>query len=86
MTTLWWIIGSVIGMAVLIGACLTGRPIRTLCRSALEGFCALAAVNVLSMVSGVTLGVTAFSATVCALLGIPGTVTLLVLQTVFAMG
>lgn len=80
MTTALWIIGGVIALLVLIGACLTGKPIRSLCGSALQGICALAAVNVFSVFSGVTLGVTAFSVTVCSVLGIPGVATLLVLQ------
>ena len=80
MTTVLWIVGGVIAAAVLIGAFLTGKPIRALLGSAVEGLCALAAVNVISVFSGVTLGVTAFSVTVCVVLGIPGVATLLVLQ------
>ena len=80
MTTGLWIIGSTIALLVLIGACLTRRPIRALCSSALEGICALAAVNVFSIFSGVTLGVTTFSVTVSGVLGIPGVAALLVMQ------
>ena len=80
MTTGLWIIGGVILAAVLVGACLTRHPVRALFRSALEGICALGAVNIAGMFTGVTLGVTTFSATVCAVLGIPGAVSLLVMQ------
>lgn len=80
MTTALWIIGGVIALAVIIGAFMTRRPIRSLLSSALQGFCALAAVNVFSVFSGVTLGVTSFSVAVCGVLGIPGVATLLVLQ------
>ena len=80
MTTALWIVGGVIVVAVFVGACLTGKPIRSLVSSALQGICALAAVNVFSVFSGVTLGVTTFSVAVCSVLGIPGAATLLVLQ------
>ncbi len=80
---MWWIIGGVITLAVLIGACLTRRPLRALMGSAFQGLCALAAVNAISAWSGVTLGLTWFSAAVCAVLGIPGAATLLVLQVLF---
>ncbi len=80
MTTVWWIVVGVITAAVLVGAFWTGKPIRALCGSAVQGICALAAVNVISGISGVTLGVTPFSVAVCSVLGIPGTATLLVLQ------
>ncbi len=79
----WWIVGGVIVLAVLIGAFLTRRPIRALFGSAFQGICALAAVNAVSAWSGVTLGLTWFSAAVCGALGIPGAVTLLVLQVLF---
>lgn len=78
--TIYYIVGGVIALAVLIGALLTKRPFRALLTSALQGICALAAVNVMSMFTGVTLGLTVFSLLVCAVLGLPGTITLLVLQ------
>ncbi len=80
MTTVLWVIGGGIGLLVFIGACLTRRPIRALMASALEGICALAAVNVFSVFSGVTLGVTTFSVAVSSVLGIPGVAALLVMQ------
>lgn len=83
MTVAFEIVGGVIIVAVLVGAFLTGKPIRSLFSSALQGICALAAVNVISVFSGVTLGVTTFSLMVCSVLGIPGTASLLVLQALF---
>ena len=80
MTTGVAIAAGVIGAALLIAAWCTGRPVRALGVSAMQGLCALAAVNIVSMWSGVTLGVTAFSASVCAALGIPGAATLLIIQ------
>ncbi len=76
------IVGGVIAVAVLCGAIATKHPFRALFSSALQGISALAAVNVLSMFTGVTLGVTTFSCIVCAVLGLPGTITLLVLQAI----
>ena len=80
MTTGLWVIGGAIALCVFIGACLTGKPLRALLGSALEGICALAAVNVFSVFSGVTLGVTTFSVVVSSVLGIPGVAALLVMQ------
>ncbi len=80
MTMVLWVIGGVIALLVFIGACLTRRPLRALFSSALEGICALAAVNVFSVFSGVTLGVTTFSVAVSSVLGIPGVAALLVMQ------
>ncbi len=78
----WYIVGGAVALAVLIGAILTRRPVRALFSSALQGIAALAAVNAVSMFSGVTLGVTWFSAAVCGCLGIPGAVMLLILQVI----
>ena len=78
--TVWWIVGGVIVASVLVGAVLTKKPIRALTGSAVQGLCALAAVNVASAFSGVSLGVTTFSVLVGVVLGIPGVATLLVLQ------
>ena len=84
MTAVLWTVGGVIAVLVLVGACMTGKPVRALMSSALQGICALAAVNVFSVFSGVTLGVTTFSLAVCSVLGIPGTASLLILQVLFA--
>lgn len=82
MITVVYIAGGIAAVAVLIGAILTKKPLRALLGSALQGVAALAAVNAVSAFSGVTLGVTWFSAAVCGGLGIPGAVMLLVLQVI----
>ena len=82
MITALYIAGGAAALALLIAALLTRRPVRALAGSALQGIAALAAVNAASVISGVTLGVTWFSAAVCAALGIPGAVLLLVLQVI----
>lgn len=85
MITMLQVAAIVTGVAVLVGACLTRKPVRALLQGALQGVCALAAVNVVSVFSGVTLGVTPFSLAVSAALGIPGTAALLVLQAVIGL-
>lgn len=85
MTVVLWVVAGVILLAVLIGAVKTGKPVRALAGSALQGICALAAVNAISGLSGVSLGVTAFSLAVCAVLGIPGVAAMLVCQTICIM-
>ena len=62
-----------------------GRPLRRLAASGIQGLCALAAVNVTGMFTGVSLGLGWFSAAVCCVLGVPGVVLLLLLKTVFAV-
>ena len=76
----WWIIGGAVGLLVTVAAIKTRRPVAALGSSALQGFCALAAVNAVGAFSGVTLGLTAFSASVCGVLGLPGVIGLLLLQ------
>lgn len=49
----------------------------------MQGACALAAVNVTGMFTGVSLGLNLFTAGVCGALGIPGVVTLLFLRVIF---
>ena len=82
MTTGMMIVGGVIALAVLVAACLTRKPVRSLFSSALQGICALAAVNVLSVFSGVTIGLTAFTTYMATVLGLPGVITLLCLQAI----
>lgn len=85
MTGLWWTIGAVILTAVMVGAVKTGHPVRSLGGSAVQGLGALAAVNILSAFSGVTVGLTSFSAAVCVVLGIPGVIALLILQAILIL-
>ena len=81
---LWCVAGGIL-MAVLIGAVKTGRPIRALLSSALQGACALAAVNVTGMFTGISLGLNALSGIACAAAGVPGVITLLLLKLIFAV-
>ncbi len=82
-TILLWCVAAGVGIAVLIGAVKTGRPVRALLGSALQGASALAAVNVTGMFTGVSLGLNALSGIACAALGVPGVITLLLLKLIF---
>ena len=82
MTLFLEIVGGIIVLAVLIGAIRTKHPIKALFSSGIQGLCALAAVNIVGAMTGITVGLTAFTALVCLVLGIPGVATLLVLNTI----
>lgn len=84
-TIFLWCLAAGAGLSVLIGAIKTGRPIRSLLGSALQGASALAAVNVTGMFTGVSLGLNALSGIACAAAGVPGVITLLLLKLIFAI-
>ncbi len=84
-TIFLWCLAVGVGLAVLIGAVKTGRPIRSLLGSALQGASALAAVNVTGMFTGVSLGLNLLSGVACAAAGVPGVITLLLLKLIFAI-
>lgn len=77
------IAGGAAALAVFVAACFTKKPIRSLLTSAVQGICAMAAVNVLSVFSGVTVGLTVFTTYMATVLGLPGVITLLCLQALF---
>ncbi len=78
-------VGGVLGVAVLVGAIRAGKPIRSIIGNALQGICALAAVNVAGAFTGVSLGITVFTGAVCLGLGIPGVITVLLLKLIFGI-
>lgn len=78
-----WCLAGGMGLWLLVTMIRSGRPIRQLLGGALQGACALAAVNVTGMFTGVSLGLNLFTAGVCGALGIPGVVTLLFLRVIF---
>ncbi|HCA30877.1 MAG TPA: transcriptional regulator [Ruminococcaceae bacterium] len=73
-------VGIGLVIAVLIALMRTKRPIRAFVGSGAQGVCALAAVNVVGAFTGVYLGLNAFTGLCCAVLGIPGVISLLVLK------
>ncbi len=78
-------VGGLLGIAVIVGAIRAGKPIRSMVGNALQGTCALAAVNVAGAFTGVSLGITAFTGAVCLGLGIPGVITVLLLKLIFGI-
>ena len=82
-----WILLGVFGggglLAVTIALVRSGRPIRRLLTTAVQGMCALAAVNVAGMFTGVTLGLGWMTGTVATVLGLPGVVGLLLGRLIF---
>ncbi len=84
----WWVTAVCIGALTVLTVWLfitlfhTGKPIRSLLSSGLQGACALAAVNVTGALAGVSLGLNWLSAVACVALGVPGVIGLLLLQVI----
>ncbi len=78
-------IGGAIAVAILAALIASRKPVRGLCSSVLQGACALAAVNVSGMLTGISLGINWFTAAVCGVLGVPGVITLLLLKLIFPL-
>jgi pro-sigmaK processing inhibitor BofA len=73
-------VGIGLVIAVITALFRTKKPIRALVGSGAQGVCALAAVNILGTFTGVSLGLNVFTGLCCAVLGIPGVISLLVLK------
>ena len=73
-------VGGIVLAVALIGG---GKPLRRLLGSAVQGWCAVAAVNGVGMFSGVFIGLNAFSMATSGVLGVPGVIALLLLKAVF---
>jgi inhibitor of the pro-sigma K processing machinery len=80
-----WCVAGVLALVIVVSAIMTKRPVRTLLGSALQGACALAAVNVAGAFTGVSLGINAFTGAFCVLGGVPGVITLLFLKLILAI-
>ncbi len=80
-----WALAAALSLAVLIALFRSGRPVRQLIGSGVQGLCAVAAVNLTGAFTGVSLGLNVLSGACCALLGVPGVITLLLLKTVFGV-
>lgn len=83
MQILCYTVGGLIAVWILIGLFKSGKPIRSLAVSAIQGFCALAAVNITGAFTGVSIGLNLFSTIGAVALGVPGVITLLILKTLF---
>lgn len=82
----FWTVAAAVSLAVFVALVRGGRPIRRAVNGAVQGLGALLAVNVAGIFTGVSLGLNALTAGACAVLGVPGVVTLLVLKTIFRVG
>ena len=85
---LWWqIIGVVAAIAMVVPVLImqyrSGHPIRGIAATGLQGACALAAVNVTGMYTGVSLGLNWLTGCVGLVFGLPGIAGLLFLNVLF---
>ena len=67
-------------MTVLVAMIRTGRPIRQLLSSFIQGICAVAAVDVIGIFTGISLGFSWFSIISCAAFGMPGIISMLLMH------
>ena len=74
---------GIVAIAILVALIRSRRPIRTLAGSGAQGLCALAAVNIAGIFTGISLGLNLISLVTCVVLGVPGVVALLILKTIF---
>ena len=81
----WIVLACVIGLAVLVAAVRSRRPLRSLFGSGLQGLCALGLVNFLGAFTNVAMGVGWLTAGTAAALGIPGVIALLLLNLMFSI-
>lgn len=72
-------------LAIIVAAFKSGRPIRTLGGSAIQGMCALAAVNVAGAFTGISLGLGTFSVLCCVIGGMPGVIALLFVKLILGI-
>ena len=72
-----------IGIVLLFSLAFIRRPIRRLITGGVQGLCAMAAVNLLGGITGVSLGVNIYSGLICLFLGVPGVVALLLSNLLF---
>lgn len=78
-------VGAAAVIAVAVAMLRTHHPLKFLGKSAASGFLALAAVNVVGGLTGVSLGLGWLSVGVCTVLGLPGVAALLFLKSMFLL-
>ncbi|MBR5618531.1 MAG: pro-sigmaK processing inhibitor BofA family protein [Clostridia bacterium] len=79
------IVLALAALAVLIAFVRSGRFFAAVIGSVVQGVASLLAVNVAGMLTGVTVAVNPVTLTAVALLGVPGTIGLLLLNTIFGI-
>lgn len=77
------VIGAVCLVIILIALYKSGTPVKSFFKTALQGLCALAAVNVTGLVTGVTLSINWFTLLTVTFFGIPSAIMLTVLKFIF---
>ena len=85
---LWIVCAAVLcaaAAAVAVVLLRQGAPLRRLLGSGVQGLCALAAVILTDMLTGVSCGLGWASGAVCLVLGVPGVLMLLILKLLFAL-
>lgn len=78
-----WAAVAAIGLAVAVALFRTGKPVRRLVGSTVQGLCAIGVVNIAGAFTGISVGFNTFTAVCSAALGIPGVVGLLTLKIIF---
>lgn len=78
-----WVVLGAAALAVIISLFKTKRPIRAFIGSGAQGICALAAVNIAGIFTGVSLGLNAATLIACAAAGVPGVIAMLLLKFIF---
>lgn len=82
-TVLVYVVLALAALAVLIAFVRSGRFFGAAVGSAVQGVASLFAVNVAGMLTGVTVAVNPVTLTAVSLLGVPGTIGLLLLDAIF---
>lgn len=75
-----WSCLTVAGVAVLLAATRAGKPLRRLFASFVQGVCAIAAVNIAGVFTGVSLGFGWFPLSFCTAFGVPGVISMLLMR------
>ena len=70
-------------LAVLIAHARTGRPLRSLFASLVQGGVSLLAVNALGAFTGVRVAVNPYTLAAACVFGLPGTIAMVLLNTIF---
>ena len=83
MTTAIYIVLGIFGFIIIISMFRTKKFLLSLFMTALQGIASIIAANFIGGFFGVHLSVNAFSLGVCGLGGLPGTVMLLITDTLF---
>lgn len=82
---LLYVLAGLIVIAMLVALIKTKKPVRALVGSGVQGICALAAVNVAGIFTGVSLGLNLLTGLCCLILGIPGVISLLIIKIIMNM-